>query len=212
LSFPPAAPSISTSAPSISALVRRRARAHTRLVLAMRWLLPTLILALFCLLGAFVIGQAVRAAAARPKEMPTQIRMIGPHFIGRDNQGRAFNLAARLAVRNDADMQQVLLGAPVIVMDVDSEHPKTLTADHGVYNEDTHLLHLTGHVRVDDAAASTVGTEEALIDTKAGTVVGGAALNGDGPMGQIHAGRYQATEKGQKLILSGGVHAQLKGR
>jgi len=178
----------------------------------MRWLLPTLILALFCLLGAFVIGQAVRAAAARPKEMPTQIRMIGPHFIGRDNQGRAFNLAARLAVRNDADMQQVLLGAPVIVMDVDSEHPKTLTADHGVYNEDTHLLHLTGHVRVDDAAASTVGTEEALIDTKAGTVVGGAALNGDGPMGEIHAGRYQATEKGQKLILSGGVHAQLKGR
>jgi len=207
LSFPPAAPSISTSA-----LVRRRARAHTRLVLALRWLLPTLILALLGLLGAFVIGQAVRAAAARPKEMPTQIRMIGPHFIGRDNQGRAFNLASRLAVRNDANMQQVLLASPVIVMDVDSEHPKTLTADHGVYDEDTHLLHLNGHVRVDDAAASTLGTEEALIDTKAGTVVGGAALNGDGPMGQIHAGSYQATEKGQKLILSGGVHAQLKGR
>jgi lipopolysaccharide export system protein LptC len=181
-------------------------------VLALRWLLPTLILALLGLLGAFVVSQAVRAAAARPKEGPTQVRMIGPHFIGRDNQGRAFNLAARVAVRNDANMQQVRLTSPVIVMDVDSQHPKTLTADHGVYDEDTHLLHLTGHVRVDDAAASTVGTDEALIDTKAGTVVGGSALNGNGPMGQIHAGSYQATEKGQKLILSGGVHAQLKGR
>ena len=59
------------------------------------------------LLGAFVVGQAVRAAAARPKELPTQIRMINPHFIGRDDQGRAFNLAARLAVRDDSDMQRV---------------------------------------------------------------------------------------------------------
>jgi len=207
LSYPTAAPSISTSA-----LVRRRARAHSRLVLVLRWLLPTMILALLGLLGAFVVGQAVRAAAARPKEMPTQIRMVGPHFIGRDNQGRAFNLAARLAVRADTNMQQVLLGSPVIVMDVDSEHPKTLTADNGVYDEDTHLLHLKGHVRVDDSTASTVATDEALVDTKAGTVSGVSALNGVGPMGQIHAGRYSAAEKGQKLILSGGVHATLKGR
>lgn len=207
MSFSPAATS-----PSTSALVRRRARAHTRLVLVLRWLLPTMILALLGLLGAFVVGQAVRAAQARPKEMPQEIRMVGPHFIGRDNQGRAFNLAARLARRDDINMQRVFLSAPVIVMDVDSDHPKTLTSDHGVYDEDTHLLHLTGHVRIDDAAASTVGTEEALIDTKAGTVTGPSALNGNGPMGQIHAGAYTATQNGQKLILTGGVHAQLKGR
>ena len=212
MSYTPATTSISASAPLNSALVRRRARAHSRLVLAMRWLLPTLILALLGLLGAFVVGQAVRAAAARPKEMPTQIRMVGPHFIGRDNQGRAFNLAARLAVRADTNMQQVLLGSPVIVMDVDSDHPKTLTADNGVYDEDTRLLHLKGHVRVDDAAASTVATDEALVDTKAGTVSGVSALSGTGPMGAIHAGHYAATEKGQTVILSGGVHAQLKGR
>src|SRR5277367_4707501 len=144
---------------SNSALVRRRARAHTRLVMALRWLLPTLMLALFGLLGAFVIGEAVRAAAARPREIPTEIRMVSPHFIGRDNQGRAFNLASRLALRDDVNMQRVLLTSPVIVMDVDSIHPKTLTADHGVYDEDTHLLRLTGHVRVDDSTASTVATD-----------------------------------------------------
>jgi len=207
LSLSPAATSISNSAQ-----VRRRARAHTRLVMALRWLLPTLMLALFGLLGAFVIGQAVRAAAARPREMPTQIRMVSPHFIGRDSQGRAFNLASRIALRDDTNMQRVLLTSPVIVMDAESVHPKTLTADHGVYDEDTHLLRLNGHVRIDDSTASTVATDEAMVDTKAGTVSGVSALNGSGPMGQIHAGSYSAAEKGQVLIMHGGVHAQLKGR
>jgi lipopolysaccharide export system protein LptC len=197
---------------SAGALIRRRARAHSRLVLALRWLLPTLILGMLGLLAAFVVGQAVRAAAARPKELPTQIRMIGPHFIGRDDQGRAFNLAARLAVRDDSDMQRVYLGAPVMVMDSDSPHPKTLTADRGVYDEDTRMLRLIGHVRVDDAAASTVGSSEALVDTRAGTVSGVSAIAATGPMGAIQGGSYTATEKTGTVVMHGGVHAVLKAR
>jgi lipopolysaccharide export system protein LptC len=197
---------------SAAALIRRRARAHTRLVMLVRWLMPTLILALLGLLGAFVVDQALRSASARPRELPTQIRMVGPHFIGRDDQGRAFNLAAHMAMRDDTNMQRVVLKSPVLVMDVDNPHPKTLTADNGVYDENTHLLHLTGHVRIDDSTASTVATDEALVDTKAGTVSGVAPLQGSGPMGMIQAGSYTASEKGQVLEMHGGVHAQLKGK
>ena len=197
---------------SASTLIRRRARAHSRLVMALRWLLPTLILGMLGLLAAFVVSQALRAAAAQPKELPTQIRMISPHFIGRDSQGRAFNLAARLAVRADADMQRVLLGQPVMVMDSDSPHPKTLTADRGVYDEDTRILRLIGHVRVDDAAASTAGSNEALVDTRAGTVTGVSPIAATGPMGSIQAGSYTATQKTGTVVMHGGVHAVLKGR
>ena len=197
---------------SAGALIRRRARAHSRLVLALRWLLPTVILGMFGLLAAFVVSEALRAAAAQPKELPTQIRMIGPHFIGRDDKGRAFNLASRLAVRDDADMQRVYLGQPVMVMDSDTPHPKTLTADRGVYDEDTRILHLTGHVRVDDAAASTVGSNEALVDTRAGTVTGVSPIAASGPMGSIQGGSYTATEKSGTVVMHGGVHAVLKGR
>ena len=196
---------------SVNADIRRRARAHSRLVAALRWLLPTLILAMLGLLGAFVVDEALRAAAARPKELPTQIRMISPHFLGRDDQGRAFNLAARLAVRDDSDMQRVHLTAPVMVLDVDSDHPKTLTADHGVYDEDTRMLRLDGHVRVDDSTNSTAATSEALVDTRAGTVTGVHAVSGAGPMGQIQAGSYTATQNSQTVVMHGGVHAVLKG-
>ena len=185
MTYTPAAGAPGSSA---ATLIRRRARAHSRLVMLLRWLLPTLILALFGLLGAFVVDQAMRAAAVRPREIPQQIRMISPHFIGRDDQGRAFDLAARLAVRDDTDMQLVVLSSPVLVLDVESPHPKTLTADRGVYDEKTRLLHLTGHVRVDDSTASTVATDEALVDTKAGTVTGVSKLAGSGPMGGVKTG------------------------
>jgi lipopolysaccharide export system protein LptC len=177
--------------------------------MALRWLLPTLILAMLGLLGAFVVAQALRAAAARPKDIPTEIRMVSPHFVGRDDHGRAFNLSSSLAVRDDANLQRVYLSAPRLVMDVDTPQPKTMTADKGVYDEDTRMLRLTGHVRVDDATASTVGTPEALIDTRAGTVTGAAGLAGNGPMGAVRANSYTASKDG-KVTLHGGVHATLK--
>lgn len=192
--------------------MRRRAKAHSRFVTALRWALPAMILALLGVLGAFIVAQALRAAAARPKEMPTEIRMVAPHFVGRDNQGRAFNLTSRVAVRDDANMQIVLLGAPVLILDADSPHPKTLTADHGVYNENTRMLRLNGHVRVDDSTASTVGSNTALVDTRAGTVSGISPIAGSGPTGSIQAGSYTVVEKGDKIIMHGGVHAVLKGR
>jgi lipopolysaccharide export system protein LptC len=197
---------------SASALIRRQVRLHTRRVKVMRWLLPTLIMALIGLLAAFVIADALRTVRAKPVEAPTEIRMIGPHFIGRDTQGRAFNLAARQAVRDNVNMRLVELISPVIVMDAESPHPKTLTADKGVYDEDSRKLKLNGHVRVDDSTASTVATNDAEVDTRAGTVSGVSAIAGNGPMGNIRASSYSASQKGQVVNLRGGVHAELKAR
>jgi hypothetical protein len=87
-----------------------------------------------------------------------------------------------------------------------------LTSDRGVYDESTRLLRLDGHVHVDDAAASTVATEEAVVDTRAGTVSGATPIAAASPTATIEAGRYTATEKGGHVTLTGGVHAVLKGR
>jgi lipopolysaccharide export system protein LptC len=190
----------------------RQTRAHSRLVHLLRWLLPSGIVAILVILGVFVAEDALHSAGAATKDAPTQIRMVNPHFLGRDDQGRAFNLAARQARRDDKDMQRVFLDAPVMEMDVDGQHPSTLTADSGVYREDTRILQLTGHVRVDDSKASTVATDEAVVDTRAGTVNGRAAIAARGPTGAIEGGSYTASDKGDRLILRGGVHAQLKAR
>jgi len=195
-----------------SAVIRRQARAHSRLVHLLRWLLPAVIAAILFALGVFVAIEALRTEASRPREIPTQIRMVGPHFVGQDDSGRAFNIAARQAVRNDRNMQEVFLTAPVLMLDVDGDHPKTLTADRGDYRQDTRMLSLTGHVRVDDSSASTVATDEALVDTRAGTVSGVGPVAGAGPMGKVSARSYTANKKTGVVILRGGVHGELKGR
>jgi lipopolysaccharide export system protein LptC len=205
-------PAAGAAPASTSAIIRRQARAHSRFVRLMRWLLPAGILAILAVLGGFVGLEAQRSEAAKPREIPTEIRMVGPHFLGRDDSGRAFNLGARLAARNDRDMREVILSYPVMTLDVDGAHPKTLTADHGVYREDTRLLRLTGHVRVDDSTASTVATDEAVVDTRAGTVRGAGAIAGRGPTGAIAARSYEANQKTGVLKLRGGVHGELKGR
>ena len=198
--------------PSASSIIRRKVRGHSRIVHVLRWLLPVLILAMLGVLAAYVVDEAVRSAAARPKESPTQIKMINPHFVGHDDQGRSFALSARQAARDDAHMQLVLLTAPVMVMDEGASRPKTVTSDRGVFDENTRLMRLIGHVRVDDSAASTLATDEALVDTKAGTVSGVTGIAAASPTATIEAGRYTASEKGGHVTLTGGVHAVLKGR
>ncbi len=195
-----------------AAIIPRRVRAHSRTIHLLRWLLPAAIVAILAVLGVFVGVDALHTQAARPRETPTQIRMVNPHFLGRDEQGRAFNLSARQARRDDNDLQQVFLDAPVMTLDVDGQRPSTLTADNGVYREDTRILKLTGHVRVDDSRDSTVATDQATVDTRTGAINGRSSLDAKGPNGTLSAGSYTATNKGDHLILRGGVHATMKGR
>ena len=147
-------------------------RAHTRFIYAMRIILPALAVGLTALLGLLVATHAVRVQAAAPRETVTQIRMVNPHFFGRDNRGRAFELTAGQAARSDRDMQEVLLDHVVVVLDVNGRHPSRLSADHGVYREDTRILRLTNNVHVDDGQASSIATNQAIVDTRAGTVTG----------------------------------------
>jgi lipopolysaccharide export system protein LptC len=186
-------------------------KAHSRLVHVLRWLLPTIIFAIIGVLGGFVALNAMRSMAARPKEVPTEIQMVNPRFLGRDSQGRVFDLSARRATRDDHDMRLVRLTAPVMVMNTADRGPTTLIADSGVYREDTRILHLTGHVRLADAKASAAATEEAVVDTRAGTVTGLSPVAGASPTGSIQARGYSVTDRGDRLILHGGVHARLNG-
>ncbi|MHB8529172.1 MAG: LPS export ABC transporter periplasmic protein LptC [Caulobacteraceae bacterium] len=206
-------PAISRLArPPLARLPRGRARAHSRMVRFFRVALPLTMVGVIGTLAGLVAAHAVKREAAAKRDADTPIRMVNPHFFGRDNQGRAFTLGARQASRDENAFQRVILEFPTVTLDVDGAHPSSLTADHGVYREDTRILLLKGHVRANDAKTSTFATDEALVNTRTGVVNGASALSSETPVGEVKSKSFDVYDKGDKVIFKGGVHARLNGR
>ena len=197
------------SAQEAAHLTNAQLRAHSRLVRTARVILPVLTLGLASSLAIMVGSHALRVQASAPRETVSHIRMVNPHFYGRDRQGRAFELTAAEATRADGDMQEVLLDHVVVTLDVSGAHPSRLSADHGVYREDTRILRLTSNVHVDDGRASSIVTNHAIVDTRAGTVSGARGVASQTTAGAISAGNYSVLEKGDRVIFHGGVHARV---
>jgi len=145
------------------AMPHGKARTHSRLVRFLRIALPLLMILVIGALAGLIAAHAIKRQAAAHQDAVTPIRMVNPHFFGRDNHGRAYTLGAQQAARDEQAFQRVLLQKPTLVLDVDGPRPSTLTADSGVYDEDTRMLLLKGHIRGHDPRLANVATNEALV-------------------------------------------------
>jgi lipopolysaccharide export system protein LptC len=190
-------------------LPRGKARSHSRLVHVLRVVLPLSMVAVVAALAALVGEHAIKRQAAAHQDATTPIRMVNPHFYGRDNQGRAYTLAATQAARDEQSFQMVLLAFPTLVLNVDGPKPTHLSADSGVYHEDTRMLLLRGHIRGDDPRILNVATNEALVNTRTGDVVGSGPVASRTPTAQVASKSFDVRDKGDRLIFKGGVHARL---
>jgi lipopolysaccharide export system protein LptC len=188
---------------------RGKARAHSRLVRVLRFLLPMFMVVMVGTLVALVVAHAVRRQDAAHRDAATPIEMVNPHFFGRDSQGKAYTLGARQAARDEQSFQRVLLSYPWVTMDTEGPHPSTLTADKGVYHEDTRMLYLKGHVRANNARESRFATDEAVVNTRTGVVTSPAALAGQTSVGDVQSHAFDVFDKGGRVVFKGGVHARL---
>jgi lipopolysaccharide export system protein LptC len=188
---------------------RGKARAHSRLVRLLRFLLPMIMVGVVGALVVLVVAHAVRRRDAAHRDAATPIEMVNPHFFGRDSQGRAYTLGARQAARDEQSFQRVLLSYPWIDMDTEGPHPSNLTADTGVYHEDTRMLYLKGHIRANNARDSRFATDQAIVNTRTGMVTSPTALQGETPLGDVQSHAFDVFDKGDRVVFKGGVHARL---
>jgi lipopolysaccharide export system protein LptC len=188
---------------------RGRARAHSRLVHVLRVLLPLTMIGVAGMLAGFVAAHAIRRHEAARVGVTAPIRMINPHFYGRDIQGRPYTLTAREAARDDQSFQTVLLTGPSVTLGAGGAKPSTLQSDTGVYHEDTRMLLLRGHVRATDAKSGRFASDEAVVNTRTGTVEGPQALTSQSNAGALQARHFDVYDKGDRVVFKGGVHARL---
>lgn len=200
--------------PAADVLRRRklleRWKRRSALVRTMRVVLPALGAAIVvALAGAAAVNTLMlRATSRQPAQL--QIRMLEPHFQGRNDNGQPFLITADSAVRDDADGSRVELDRPVFMQGAAATNQSRVRADHGVYREDTRILDLTGNVVLDDPKGYHFVTDHALVDTVKSNVDGDHKITGKGPLGQIAASSYAVRNGGAFLYFKGRVKTRIE--
>jgi lipopolysaccharide export system protein LptC len=194
-------------APARVASIRRWKR-RSRLIRALRIILPALILLTLGALGVSVAYNTLARQPVTPASSGDPIRLVNPRFVGRDEKGRAFVLTAVSATRDLHDYQRVILDRPALILDEEGPDPLRITGGRGVYHEGNRKLEVSGGVHLSGAKAA-FETAASLFDTKTGELVGSGPIQGSGSLGEITAKSYGVYDKGDRMVFKGGVHTRL---
>ncbi len=205
-------------APARSAAVdlQRRARLlrqwkrRSALVRLLRVLLPALCVTILAVLGGLAGVNAYLARTAVRPQRDLPMRMLKPHFQGRNDTGQPYLVTADSAVRDDVDTARITLENPVFTQGSSAPDESRVRARNGVYREDTRMLDLRGNVVLDDAQGYHFVTEHALVDTVKSNVDGDVYIQGRGPLGQIAASSYAVRNGGAYVYFTGKVKSRIE--
>lgn len=202
-------PADALPAPSLDrAAAFARWERREKVIAILRRALPAAMGVIGLAMVAWVTASSLRAPKPVKTDTPV-IRMVGARFQGRIEDGRSFLIGAQEAIRDERAPQRVTLVEPILIIGAETPMPRRLMARQGVYDEQTRLLRLTGDVRIDDGLGNRIASADTIIDTRTGTAVGKSGIEGDGPTGQVAAGSYSVSEKGNRVEFKGGVRTRI---
>jgi lipopolysaccharide export system protein LptC len=188
-----------------------RWRARSQLIRRLRVILPAAMATIIALMvGWMVFGAALARLGDAHLGGQALIHMTNAQFFGRDSSGRPYVLGAAEASRNDRDLKLVTLRGPSLTLDSGGEQTNRMTADRGLYREDSRIVSLNGHVVVQTAQGDVFRTDKAVIDTVQGSVAGPSPVAGSGPTGEISAQSFGVYDRGARVVFRGEVHSRLK--
>ncbi|HEV7384832.1 MAG TPA: LPS export ABC transporter periplasmic protein LptC [Phenylobacterium sp.] len=187
----------------------QRWRKRSRIIAALRIVLPTLIGLILVGLAATVGYSTLAVQKVSAGNASDPIRLVNPHFVGRDTRGRPFVLTSVTATRDPNDDKRVFLDRPTLTMDEDGPDPLHITAGAGIFHEDTGKLEVSKGVRLSDARGA-FDTAQSVFDTKTEDLIGSGPVQGLGSLGEIQAKSYGVYDKGARMVFTGGVHSRLQ--
>jgi lipopolysaccharide export system protein LptC len=200
------------SAPERFAEAVAKMRRRSRLIHFLRKALPGAIVALMLVLAGWVAARSILTLLSDLSRAAAVIHMTNPRFYGQDDHGRNFVVSAAEAQRSLRVTADIRLTQPHLKLAGDAARSTEVFARQGVYDDARKLVSLQGDVRLVQADGTTFRADQALIDMRAGTVVGNSHVEGSGPLGQIKASSYAIYDKGARVVFTGQVHTHLTPR
>jgi lipopolysaccharide export system protein LptC len=195
---------------NVGAMARRRV-----LVMLAKWLLPVGALALLAAIALWPEFDRAedrgRLAFRRVSQTSAEaLRISSARYQGLDEQNRPYNITASTAVQQD-QAQPIDLTMPRADMLMTDGAWVLLESKEGRYQRDKDLLDLSGEVTLWHDNGSTMRTEAAHIDVKAGSAEGDRPVAAQGPFGTLVSEGFRLQDRGQVVVFTGKAHAILEG-
>lgn len=195
------------------ALTPRRIARRRFLITLTKWVLP---LAAVVLLAMIALWPEIDALTNKARLVKTHVagdvnggKLIDARYNGVDEKGRPYTITAATAWR----ISPSIIGLTLPKGDITLENGTwlMLTAKEGTFVQNLNQLDLVKDVTLYRDDGTTMHTESASIDMKAGGAAGAEPVHVEGPFGMIDAQGFTVTEKGSAIDFSGPAHVILNG-
>ncbi len=191
----------------------RRIARRRLLITLTKWLLP---LTAMALLASIALWPEIQDAATQSRLRLNHVsgevdggKLLDARYNGVDEKGRPYTLTAATAWQITAD--QVGLTMPKADITLQNGTWLMLTSKTGTYMQHLNQLDLVKEVTLYRDDGTTLNTDSASIDLKAGVAAGSAPVHAEGPFGVLDAQGFTVMDKGAAIDFSGPAHLVLNG-
>jgi lipopolysaccharide export system protein LptC len=184
---------------------------HSRMVAAMRLVLPALaavllgLLALWSKFGLDGNRLLLDVRSAGPTTIDS-MSMSNPHFEGIDEKKQPFNVTAERATQLDKNADVVDLKGPQADMTLENGAWLALSADSGRYERRAQLLDLSGGVSLFHDQGYELHTSVLRVDLATSRASSDQAVQGQGPAGNLRGQGLVISDGGKRMLLTGRAH------
>ena len=191
----------------------RRIARRRLLITLTKWALP---IAAMALLASIALWPEIQEATTRARLSMNHIsgevdggRVLGARYNGVDQNGRPYTITADTAWQ--IDPERVGLTMPKGDITLANGTWLMLNSKQGTFMQHLNQLDLVKEVTLYRDDGTTVRTESASIDMKAGAAAGSQPVHAAGPFGVLDARGFTLMDKGAAIDFPGPAHLVLNG-
>ncbi len=193
---------------------KRRMRTHSRLVVSLKILFPSLAAVL---IGLVIVWPQLNAQqeeqisllASDIKDMavPDDQAMVNPRFFSVDEKGEPFNLVAKKAFELPGETRRVRLNDIKADLLRRDNRWFALDSDVGVYSQKDDTMELSGQVYLYTETGEEIETTGAVVNMKTRDISGREKVFVRMPAGSAEADGFSVSQKGTMIRLTGKTRA-----
>jgi lipopolysaccharide export system protein LptC len=194
--------------PTPQRIARRR-----MLITLTKWFLPILALVLLALIALWPeINRTLGKTRVSIGHLTAGLdggRLVDARYKGVDQKGRPYTVTA--ATARQVDPERVALSTPKGDITLENGTWMMLNAKSGTFMQHLNQLDLVNDVTLYRDDGTTMHTQAASIDLKAGAAAGSDPVHVEGPFGVLDAQGFAVMDKGAAIDFTGPAHLVLNG-